>query len=52
MKKYTKEELKETLRLHKIWVESNKEDGEKTDLSFADLRGADLSGADLNGTIF
>lgn len=39
MKTYTKEELSETLRKHKSWL-NNEEDGERADLSDANLRGA------------
>ena len=48
MKTYTKEELSETLRKHRSWL-NNEEDGERADLSDANLRGADLSGANLSG---
>ena len=41
-------DLRETLRLHKLWLEVNSA-GKRADLSDADLRGADLSGADLSG---
>lgn len=54
MKTYTKKELEEVLRLHKLWLDNN-ENGVQAnlsdaDLSEADLRGADLSGADLRRT--
>jgi hypothetical protein len=39
-------DIKEILRLHKLWLENNPE-GERADLSGADLRVADLRGADL-----
>ena len=42
------EELKEKLRLHKKWLNSEI-GGEKADLSGADLSEANLSGADLSG---
>ena len=42
----TTEELKEILRLHKLWA-SGEEGGVRADLRGADLRGADLEGADL-----
>ena len=53
MKTITKEELKEILRLHSLWLE-DKEKGvranlSETDLSWANLRGADLSGAGFSG---
>ena len=47
------EELKEILRLHKMWldakydIDSDEEGGEKADLREADLSSADLSWADL-----
>ena len=47
LRKITKEELKEVLRKHKLWLDK-KEGGEKADLREADLSGADLSKADLS----
>ena len=47
MKTYTKQELDEILRLHKLWLEDNKE-GVRADLRWADLRWADLSSANLS----
>ena len=47
MKKITKEELKEILEQHKLWLRSNGKECKYADLSGADLSGADLSGADL-----
>ena len=55
MKKISKDELKEILRLHALWLTD--EAGGKcanlsgANLSYADLRGADLSGANLSGAI-
>lgn len=46
--KMTKEELKEVLRLHALWLESS-DQGKKADLCVADLRDADLSGIHLRG---
>ena len=47
MKTYTKKELSEVLRKHKLWL--GDEDGcEKADLRDADLRSADLRSADLS----
>lgn len=43
-----KEELEEILKLHKKWLNSEK-NGERADLSSANLSGADLYGADLIG---
>ena len=53
MKTYTKEELAEILRKHKLWL-ANGVGGERADLRnadlyYADLRYADLRGADLYG---
>lgn len=46
-------DLKETLRLHKLWLVGDAEgtcaDLSYTDLSYANLRGANLSGANLSG---
>jgi uncharacterized protein YjbI with pentapeptide repeats len=42
----TNEELKEILKLHKLWL-NGEEGGVRANLSEADLRGADLSKADL-----
>ena len=44
----TPEAIKETLRLHKLWLNDAPE-GKKADLRGADLSGAYLSGANLNG---
>ena len=44
----TKEELREVLRLHKLWLDGDK-NGERADLRWDDLQGADLRGADLRG---
>jgi Pentapeptide repeats (8 copies) len=51
MKKYTKEELKEILRLHELegCADLSYATLIGSDLSCADLSGADLSGADLSG---
>lgn len=46
IKTYSIEEMKEVLRLHKLWRFGEK-GGVRADLSGADLRSADLSGADL-----
>ena len=46
LRKITKEELKEVLRKHKLWLDK-KEGGEKADLREADLSEADLRWADL-----
>jgi hypothetical protein len=53
MKTYTKEELAEVLRKHRVWIEGG-EGGEQANLrganlSQANLRGANLSRADLRG---
>ena len=44
----TPEAIKETLRLHKLWVEDEPE-GNKADLTGANLYGANLYGANLYG---
>jgi hypothetical protein len=48
MKIYTTDQLKEILKLHQLWLQSE-EKGTCADLSVADLREADLSGANLRG---
>ncbi len=45
---YTKEQLEEILRVHKLWLYS-KEGGSRANLSRANLSGANLSRADLSG---
>ena len=44
----TKEELREVLRLHKLWLDGD-ENGKCANLRGASLRWADLQGADLQG---
>jgi hypothetical protein len=46
MKVYTKEELKEILEKHSLWIKDHPQ-GEKADLTGANLTGADLRWADL-----
>ena len=48
LRKITKEELREVLRKHKLWLDK-KEGGERADLSWSDLSWSDLSGANLRG---
>ena len=48
MKTYTKEELQEVLRLHKLWLIYD-ENGKRADLQGANLRCANLRGANLQG---
>ena len=48
MKTYTKEELNDILRLHKLW-QNDAENGVQANLSEADLSRSNLSGADLSG---
>ena len=48
LRKITKEELREVLRKHKLWLDK-KEGGERADLSWSDLSWSDLSGANLSG---
>ena len=47
MKTYTADELKEILRLHKLWLEDNN-DGQRANLSGSNLRYADLSDSNLS----
>ena len=49
MKKISKDELKEILRLHALWL-TDEAGGKCADLRGADLRYADLRGADLSYT--
>lgn len=46
MKRFTKFQLNERLRLHALWVEGNPE-GVRAYFAKADLRRVDFSGADL-----
>ena len=39
-----KDQLDKILKLHREWVDTNGEKGERADLRGADLRGADLEG--------
>jgi hypothetical protein len=48
MTTHTLEQLQEILRLHKSWLNGERE-GQRAALRGADLRGADLRGADLRG---
>ncbi|UGL60806.1 pentapeptide repeat-containing protein [Staphylococcus phage vB_SauM-HM01] len=47
MKTITKEELNKALEEHKLWIESNEEEGKRADLSFTDLCDLDLNDVDL-----
>ena len=47
MKKISKEELKEILELHALWLDTNGEEGIRANLSNANLRYTNLSNADL-----
>ena len=47
MKTYTKAELDEILKLHKLWLEDNGK-GARANLSLANLRWANLSSANLS----
>ena len=47
MKKITKEELKEILEQHELWLDSNGKKGKRADLTGAYLTGADLRCVDL-----
>ena len=42
-----KEELTETLKAHKLWIESDGKEGRRANLTGANLREADLRAADL-----
>ena len=46
MKTYTKEELKEIITKHKLWLD-DEEGGERANLSYSDLHGSNLLGSDL-----
>jgi hypothetical protein len=48
MKTYTKEQLQEIERKHKLWLDG-KAGGERADFRGADFRGADFRGADFRG---
>ena len=50
--KIKKEELDKILELHKLWLSSGGEKGERADLHAADLRWADLRWADLDFSAF
>lgn len=47
MKKHTKYELDEILRIHLLWLKDD-QSGKMADLSWANLSGADLSGSYLS----
>lgn len=51
MKKIIQEELHKVLEEHKLWLDSNSEEGAKADLSYTILRYADLEDANLRGAI-
>ena len=42
-----RDELNSVLEKHKIWLDSDKKEGERAYLRFANLRDADLRDADL-----
>ena len=48
MRKISKEELKQILEKHKIYITTSGKEGEREYLNRADLRGADLSRANLS----
>ncbi len=48
LREITQDELDEILRKHKIWIESDKKEGERENLSGTDLSRKDLSGAYLS----
>ena len=47
LRKISQKELREILELHKLWLETDGEEGARADLSYYDLRNADLRYADL-----
>ena len=47
MRKIAEEELKEILKQHKLWLDSDEKEGKQADLSYEDLAYAKLSGAIL-----
>ena len=47
LRKVSQEELRGILELHKLWLESEGDEGECADLSYCDLRNTDLSYCDL-----
>ena len=47
MEKIKEKELKTILEQHKLWLDSNKKEGKRADLSSVDLSSADLTGANL-----
>ena len=49
MRKISKEELKQILEKHKIYITTSGKEGERAYLNRADLRGADLSWVNLSG---
>ncbi len=46
------EEIRDVLLAHREWLESDKKNGQRADLSRTDLRGVDFSGADLREAEF
>lgn len=52
MRTISRDELNEIIRLHKKWLESNGNHGERADLRNADIRGADITYQDLNRVNF
>ena len=47
LRKVSQKELNEILELHKLWLETEGEEGTQADLSYCDLRCTDLSYCDL-----
>ena len=47
LRKVSQEELQKILELHKLWLESNRKEGTRANLSYANLRYSDLSNANL-----
>ncbi len=51
LRKVSEEKLREILDQHRKWVESDKKEGQRADLSKADLQGRILDSANLQGAI-
>ncbi len=43
------EKLNVVLKAHKVWLETDGQQGRRAELGWADLRGVDLGGAELRG---
>ena len=47
LRKITQEELNQILEQHKLWFNTDEQEGKRANLSWTDLEGLDLRGADL-----